>query len=463
MNSQARRSAWPDLPDFAGHVATLKGLRRLVDLGGEWPAPLRLAYPGLRVETSERGDTRAAYVIAGDAAALCGPDGTIARLGERLRKSPLIIVATEAEPSVRAALEEQGLHPEFAGRTRRDAADASHSGWLFVMDPALSATHPPSDRATPPDDFHVVALLTVHNEADILRSTLEKLHAGGVDFYVIDNWSTDESPEIARSFEGRGLVGFERFPARPSEHFSLRPLLGRVADVAHELPASWCIHHDVDEVRLGPWPGVGLREALWRVDRAGYNAVDFTVVNFRPTDDGFVPGEDFERHLRHFEFGSSPDLLLQIKTWKNVRRVDLQRFGGHQALFPRRHVFPYKFLLKHYPIRSQTHGERKVLGERVNRWDPAERALGWHTQYDDAATRPSFLASPDDLLEDMTDIRTAYLPEALAGAGLSEPQIPGWALRGGRFAFVYVHSRWLARTRGYQALRNRIRAGRTAG
>ncbi len=65
---------------------------------------------------------------------------------------------------------------------------------------------------------------------------------------------------------------------------------------------------------------------------------------------------------------------LQIRCWKKTDRIDLAATGGHDAHFPSRSVFPLRFILRHYPIRSQAHGERKVFEERQNRFLDCERA-----------------------------------------------------------------------------------------
>jgi hypothetical protein len=86
---------------------------------------------------------------------------------------------------------------------------------------------------------------------------------------------------------------------------------------------------------------------------------------------------------------------VQVKCWKRTSaRVDLVSSGGHDVLFPDRRVFPLRFLLRHYPIRSQTHGERKIFIERRPRLDVTERELGWHIQYDHVEEGHNFLASP---------------------------------------------------------------------
>ena len=66
-------------------------------------------------------------------------------------------------------------------------------------------------------------------------------------------------------------------------------------------------------------------------------------------------------HLRHWARTHVGENRLQRKAWKASPVVDLATSGGHDATFPGRLVHPYNFLLRHYPIRSQRHGEDKVL------------------------------------------------------------------------------------------------------
>lgn len=104
--------------------------------------------------------------------------------------------------------------------------------------------------------------------------------------------------------------------------------------------------------------------------------------------------------------------------------MSLADSGGHEVRFPGRAVYPIKFLLKHYPVRSQAHGLRKVLRERVPRWDPAERAAGWHTHYDHVGPAHRFVRAPETLeYFDPQRFEANYLIERLSGIGLA-PEEP---------------------------------------
>jgi hypothetical protein len=492
MEPARSETPYPDAAEFVARVASLYGLRRVLDVGLAWRRDLAIIYPELRVtgvpapgqdrghapsyrfgrfldlgdtaaaERFQRDGSTGAVLVVGESAQLCAPNGSLDGFADLMTVAPLLVIATDDTDPILSWLAGRGLEPEFVGRTRAHPGDDQRSGRLIVVDRDLVRST--MERSPVRGDFRVVAIMTAYNEEDIIGPAIEKLIGDDVGVYVIDNWSADRTAEIVRGFEGGGLVGFERFPETRSDRFVLRALLRRVGEVAAGLQADWCIHHDADERRSGPWPGLGLRDSLWRVDQAGFTAVDHTVFTYYPTDDTFTPGSDFERHFRHFELGRTGDLLLQIKAWKNVGRVDLERSGGHEATFSRRRVFPYKFLLKHYPIRSQTHGERKVFRDRAPRWDPLERARGWHVHYDSVVPNQSFLRDPAELIVDHgAETRAIYLPEVLTGAGLAPLHVPRWALGGRAGRTLSLSLRAVARGRPYRQFRRLFAAPRVIG
>jgi glycosyltransferase involved in cell wall biosynthesis len=251
--------------------------------------------------------------------------------------------------------------------------------------------------------FTASAFICVRNEEDILPWTLRHLVDQGIGVHIIDNWSTDRSVEIAREFP---LVGFERFPVDgDSGRFAWAQLLRRVEELAAESAAQWCILHDADEIRRSPRTGEAMIEALERIDREGYNAADHRLLYFHPVDDLYRG--DPESHFAYFSEVGVDNRLPHIKAWKNGGRVSLADSGGHEAVFPGRKVYPEKLILKHYPIRSREQFERKVLHERIPRFDPAERARGWHVQYNDVARTRQWMRDPATLT-DMRQTKEAF-------------------------------------------------------
>jgi glycosyltransferase involved in cell wall biosynthesis len=265
----------------------------------------------------------------------------------------------------------------------------------------------------PPAEFRVLATITTYNEADVIVPSVRALLDQDVEVHLIDNWSTDGTPElVAEAFGGRITV--ERFPrGGPTGLYQLGDLLTRISEIARNSDADWIIHHDADERRHGPWSGLDLRAALYRVEMEGYNAVNHTVIDFPPVDDEFPPGGDFEEYFTRFSPNEITANRIQIKAWKG-RQVDLRSSGGHEAIFPGRRVHPFNFLLKHYPVRSQAQGERKVLGERKPRVASNEKGR-WHTHYDHVRSGHVFLRDPNELMPVDDDFSERWLLERLYG------------------------------------------------
>jgi hypothetical protein len=67
--------------------------------------------------------------------------------------------------------------------------------------------------------------------------------------------------------------------------------------------------------------------------------------------------------------------------------------------------------MKHYPIRSITHGVKKVFSERIPRFDTTEKNMDWHTQYDKYLDEKDMMFDKVHLLKyDEKTVKNAYLP-----------------------------------------------------
>jgi hypothetical protein len=264
-----------------------------------------------------------------------------------------------------------------------------------------------------------IAIVAAYNEADIIEQTVSDLIGQGIEVYLIDNQSTDGTPDVLAGFLGHGLLAIERLPVEPTSHFQWRTILARKEELAGSLKADWLIHHDADELRESPWPGMSFVEALSLVDSLGWNAVDFSVLNFVLTHDQYQPGHDLRESFQYFE-PARPFDKRQIKCWKKQVRVDLLSTGGHEARFEGRSVFPLRFLTRHYPFRTQQQAERKVFVDRKPRFTEAERAQGWHVQYDDIAAGHQFVRDPSGLRR--FDAFASRVPLLIRHRGLEEEE-----------------------------------------
>ncbi|MRR34214.1 glycosyltransferase [bacterium] len=273
--------------------------------------------------------------------------------------------------------------------------------------------------------FRVMALISAHNEGDVIYHVIGDLIRQGVQVYLLDHCSTDNTVAEASRWLGKGLIHIENFPKDAGypeaneKQYIWSQILKRKEELAAQLDADWFIHSDADEFREAPWPGLTLAEGIRVADAQGYSALDFELLNFRPVNNDFVPGSDIRLALRHYEPCEDFN-ALQIKAWKNLRLpVRIVDNGGHDISFDGRRVFPVKFILRHYPIRSQSHGLRKVFAERKQRFNSIERNVGWHVQYDHIASeKHNFLHDPARLpVYDGNAVRLSVLSrEAVAMA-----------------------------------------------
>jgi SAM-dependent methyltransferase len=266
-------------------------------------------------------------------------------------------------------------------------------------------------------DERPLGIVSSYNDVDIIEQ-LSRLHLKeGIDLYFIDNWSTDGTfdalKRLANEFPQR--VKLERFPeVGPDREYRWAEILGRKAQVASHFPGRWILHIDSDELRLSPWPNVSLAHGLAAVRSAKFNAVDFCVVELPPTKDGFNSSIDPLNFFDRFFFSTHPAHFLQKRAWVQPPEiVDLSSSGGHNVTFSGRVVFPFRFLLLHYPIRSNAQGATKIFRDRKPRFSKEEHAeRGWHSHYDAVAPNHRFIRD-QNLFErfDLTKFREEYLAE----------------------------------------------------
>jgi peptidoglycan/xylan/chitin deacetylase (PgdA/CDA1 family) len=212
----------------------------------------------------------------------------------------------------------------------------------------------------------VVALIASHNERRFIGSCLEHLCGQGVESYLIDDGSTDETVEIAEGFLDRGLIGIEELARRDT--YDWRGPLRRKEELARELDADWFIHLDPDEVRLPPSPDQTLAQALEVVDSEGYNALNFFEFTFVPTrEEPDHDHGDFQQTLRTY-YPFAPKSPHQLKAWKAAGTAELARFGGHRVSFPDLRMYPEPFPMKHYLFLSVPHAIEKYLERDWHGW-----------------------------------------------------------------------------------------------
>jgi glycosyltransferase involved in cell wall biosynthesis len=236
--------------------------------------------------------------------------------------------------------------------------------------------------------MRVVAILATYNEERFIAACLENHFRQGIQVYLIDNDSTDQTVAIARRYLSRGLLGVETFPRDGIYRWS--SILRRKEQLAATLEADWFMHVDADEIYPSPRAETSLAEILAEVDGQGYNAVNFVQCTFVPTIE--APEHDHPRFVEtmRWYYPFMPAFPHLIRAWKRQPvPVDLARSGGHLVSFPGRHLCPQTFPMRHYHFLSVEHAIHKYA---LKEYDPEEVQNGWHTWR--AKLRPDMIKLP---------------------------------------------------------------------
>lgn len=431
----------PELYDLAHHFCTVSGVDLVVAIGhGELPrvgqlgaerrlslihctgtsAPTAAAEPMPRTQPI---DLDAADCVA--AAGLTGPRTLVlcdlpleahadlaplcALLAACLERGATVLLGmtpvSPPDPKAMARhvarLAALGLRTVLGGLTPGTGGPAPAAGIVTLHDRRLAEA---IDRIAGTSVQRPLAIVAAYNEADVIAEVVADLLDQGCDVALIDNWSTDRTLEAVEPLRQQhpAHVTTEVFPAEgPQRHYEWQAILRRKEEIARRHPGRWIIHTDADELRRAPFRGLTLAQGLAVAGMCGANRVGFNQLFFRPTAADGPAAMPVEDRMRHYEYGDKSGQFRKFQAWlQGAERIDLSSRGGHWATFDGVVDLPWRFLIKHYPMRSAAHGRRKVLAERQARWSPREREqLGWHKHYDGFDERASFEWSRSALQE----------------------------------------------------------------
>ena len=222
--------------------------------------------------------------------------------------------------------------------------------------------------------MNVIALMIVRNEEDCLPRCLDYLGEQGLRAAVIDNASTDRTPDILAAFTPRVVVHVEQAPFHGT--FAWNDLLKQAERMRSGLNADWFHLNSPDEIMGSNRKGESLVEAIRRVDEAGFNTINYEEFVFLPTDhQTSAEGQAFDRLLRHYYF-YAPSPRRQMRSWKNLPGRSNLATGGHQLEGPDLRLYRENLVLRHFIALSAEQFRRKYAN-RI--FPPEELARGWHT------------------------------------------------------------------------------------
>lgn len=250
-----------------------------------------------------------------------------------------------------------------------------------------------------PKDFKVLTMIQMYNEKDIVEKLIEYLLSQKLDILIIDNWSDDGTFELLEKMQYKNpdRIILKRFPEEgKSDQFDLYKILEYKERLSKELSYDWFIHYDSDEYRISPWKDVTLRDAIYYIDKLGYNMIENTVIDFKLVDEN---SNNIFMTDGYFDFGHRPTHFIQYKTWKKSKYVDIKSSGGHDIRIKNPKSFPLKILNRHYPYRSMEQAMKKVFKDRKPRMEQGKKEHGWHGHYDNIQQIQSIICDKRQLIK----------------------------------------------------------------
>lgn len=219
----------------------------------------------------------------------------------------------------------------------------------------------------------ITAILAIRNERPYLENCLSHLIDNGLNFYVIDNGSTDGTAEFLQQEPYRShLVGYEYFPYEG--YFDWTGLMQAREAAAARATTEWVLFVSADEIMHSYRPDETLQAAITRVAETGANVIDFNEFVFLPVLEPYDEAPGGWRKALHYYFFEprKPRLMRARRRDLDVSHID---HGGHVLEGAEFQLAEESFALRHYIFRDQDHAYEKYT-QRV--FDEAELARGWH-------------------------------------------------------------------------------------
>jgi Sulfotransferase family/Glycosyl transferase family 2 len=233
----------------------------------------------------------------------------------------------------------------------------------------------------------ICAVIAAHNAAKTLGCVLAHLERNRIIVHMIDNGSTDITPEIIAQHKGAPVVEVTR--QEFDGIFRLKQQLELKEAIVKNLGVDWVIHNDADEILESSNEGESLREMIERLDREGFDVIDCDEFVFAPVEDASDP-RDFVNEMRHYYHFSPVGRVLHRAQRSANARLSWSTTGGHKLPLDGRKLAPERIRLRHYIGLSLDHMRSQYLG-RV--FAGEELQEGWH--HNRVPLTQEFIVKPD--------------------------------------------------------------------
>ncbi len=203
----------------------------------------------------------------------------------------------------------------------------------------------------------LLGVLLCYNDGDILVDSIRHLLANQHHVIVWNHGSIDDTGSILKTFRG-DLLELREID-REVSFYDIYPLMSQHLLADYVKAYDWISWPDQDEFLEGPTRGCSYRDAIAEVYESPYDWIQFRDFVYWHTElDDPTVVSPCER-VRHYAL--SLHGLPKIRSWRAT--ATNCRWFNHNRPTGRR--YPGLFNLRHYPMRSQSQMERRLLVDRA--------------------------------------------------------------------------------------------------
>lgn len=203
----------------------------------------------------------------------------------------------------------------------------------------------------------IIGMIPVYNEDDIIEEVINHYLNQGIELVILDNGSTDNTFEICKKYEGKGVIKLLQFE---TDSFKVSLIKEMLYHMAIEQSPDWIVLSDADEFLEPTEQNKTLQSVILEVDKAGYNLIQFDKFEFFMTEKDTSDVVDGIKNKMQY-YSNVGDYVY--RAWKYFPGIRIGDTAGHFPIYPEEYqykIFDKKFVLRHFPYRNEKQAKKKV-------------------------------------------------------------------------------------------------------